>query len=198
MNSGPSAPAMISAVSSAPSAAGHRQQLSSNSKKGPSLRRSCQLASGPCPPPKAPSVAAPWIPSRIYPGRRFALVTAVLCIRKCFRLPPPGMPMAAISARRSENDCKRTAGAPLDCQGAPGQCTTARLLSGNWSQKRQRNRVLTSLARNRRSTIGKTRHLIIRSRLPLFRRPVRLSPQVQPVVRLNKALRICGPLQKGS
>ncbi|KIQ09676.1 hypothetical protein PflCFBP13514_16125 [Pseudomonas fluorescens] len=49
-----------------------------------------------------------------------------------------------------------------------------------------------------RSPIGKTRHLIIRSRLPLFRRPVRLSPQVSPVVTINKALSICGLLQKGS
>jgi len=49
-----------------------------------------------------------------------------------------------------------------------------------------------------RSPIGKTRHLIIRSRLPLFRRPVRLSPQVSPVFQINKALSICGLLQKGS
>jgi len=49
-----------------------------------------------------------------------------------------------------------------------------------------------------RSPIGKTRHLIIRLRLPLFRRPVRLSPQVSPVVTINKALSICGLLQKGS
>jgi hypothetical protein len=48
------------------------------------------------------------------------------------------------------------------------------------------------------SPIGKTRHLIIRSRLPLFRRPVRLSPQVSPVFKINKALSICGLLQKGS
>jgi len=29
--------------------------------------------------------------------------------------------------------------------------------------------------------IGNTRHFLIRSRLPLFRRPVRLTPQVSPV-----------------
>ncbi|VCU66949.1 hypothetical protein [Pseudomonas synxantha] len=49
-----------------------------------------------------------------------------------------------------------------------------------------------------RSPIGKTRHLMSISRLPLFRRPVRLSPQVSPVVTINKALSICGLLQKGS
>ena len=94
---------------------------------------------------------------------------------------------------RSETDCQRTIAAPPDCQAPRGRCTNETLLSGNRLQKRYLGEPVAPLKLPKNcSPIGKTRHLIIRSRLPLFRRPVRLTPQVSPVVPSNKALSICG------
>lgn len=94
---------------------------------------------------------------------------------------------------KSETDCQRTIAAPPDCQAPRGRCTNEPPLSGNRLQKRYHGKPVAPLKLPKNcSPIGKTRHLIIRSRLPLFRRPVRLTPQVSPVVPLNKALSICG------
>jgi hypothetical protein len=88
---------------------------------------------------------------------------------------------------------------PFYCKALQAQCTNDRLLSGNRLQMRYCGHPVAPLESPKTvAPIGKTRHLIIRSRLPLFRRPVRLTPQVSPVFQLNKALSICGLLQKGS